>query len=148
MRIINIRKRFVMAAVFWSVIASCFALGVPALNGRVNDNAKLMSSRERQEAEEYLAAVEKQSGVQIAVLTVKSLQGESLEVYANDVFEKWGLGKKGQDNGVLLLVAYNERGVRIEVGYGLEGTLTDTKCGIIIRNIIIPEFKEIGRAHV
>jgi len=122
--------------------ASCFALKVPALEGRVNDNAKLMSTSERQKAEEYLAAVEKQSGVQIAVLTVKSLQGESLEEYATEVFEKWGLGQKGKDNGVLLLVAYNERGVRIEVGYGLEGTLTDTKSGIIIRNVIIPEFKE------
>ena len=138
----RIEKILILGGIFFLMGVSCFALGVPPLNGRVNDNAKLMSSRERQEAEEYLAAVEKQSGVQIAVLTVKSLQGESLEVYANDVFEKWGLGKKGQDNGVLLLVAYNERGVRIEVGYGLEGTLTDTKCGIIIRNIIIPEFKE------
>lgn len=118
------------------------ASSIPALNGRVNDNAKIMNSRERQEAEEYLAAVEKQNGIQIAVLTVKSLQGESLESYSMKVAEKWKLGQKDQDNGILLLVAYNERGVRIEVGYGLEGTLTDTKCGLIIRNVIIPEFKE------
>ncbi|MCQ2598360.1 MAG: TPM domain-containing protein [Treponema sp.] len=136
------KKIVVFVAVVWGLVVSASALSVPALNGRVNDNAKLMSANERQEAEEYLAAVEKQSGVQVAVLTVKSLQGDSLEDYANDVFEKWGLGQKGEDNGVLLLVAYNERGVRLEVGYGLEGTLTDLKSGIIIRNIIIPEFKE------
>ncbi len=118
------------------------ALSVPSLEGRVNDNARLMSSSERQQAEEYLQSVEAQSGIQIAVLTVKSLQGESLESYSMKVAEKWKLGQKDKDNGVLLLVAYNERGVRIEVGYGLEGTLTDTKCGLIMRNVIIPEFKE------
>lgn len=136
------KKIMIILAVGLGLVMNLAALNVPVLNGRVNDNAKLMSASERQEAEEYLAAVEKQSGVQVAVLTVKSLQGESLEDYANDVFEKWGLGQKDKDNGVLLLVAYNERGVRLEVGYGLEGTLTDIKSGIIIRNMIIPEFKE------
>lgn len=138
---INRKKIFVLVFAVFFAAASCFGLGVPELTGRVNDNAKLMSSKEKQEAEEYLASVEQKNGIQIFVLTVKSLQGENLEEYANRVFEKWGIGQKKEDNGVLLLVAYNERDVRIEVGYGLEGTLTDTKCGLILRNVIIPEFR-------
>lgn len=139
---INRKKTFVLVFSLFFAAAACFGLGVPELTGRVNDNAKLMSSKEKQEAEDYLASVEKKNGTQIFILTVKSLQGENLEEYANKVFEKWGIGQKGEDNGVLLLVAYNERDVRLEVGYGLEGTLTDTKCGLVLRKVIIPEFKE------
>ena len=138
----NLKKK-IFTGIFLSALSvSVWAVNVPPLNGRVNDNARLMTSREKQEAEEYMAALESKSGVQIAVLTVKSLRGESLEEYSMNVAEKWQLGDKGKDNGCLLLVAYDERGVRIETGYGLEGSLTDTKCGLIIRNVIIPEFKE------
>lgn len=137
------RKRCLCALfLIFVTVASCFALKVPELNGRVNDNAKLMNSKERQEAESYLEALEKNSGIQIAVLTIRTLDGESLESFSMKVAEKWKLGNKDRDDGALLLVAYNERAVRLEVGYGLEGTLTDTKCGLIIRNVIIPQFKE------
>ena len=85
--------------------------------------------------------VEENSGIQIAVLTVNSIP-VSIEEYAVKVFETWKLGQAGKDNDVLVVVAVKDRKLRIEVGYGLEGILTDTKCGIIIRNVITPHFKE------
>ncbi len=121
--------------------AGAFALKVPALNGPVNDLANVMSAGERQSLDAYLRSVSDQTGKQIAVLTVPSLEGESLEDYSLRVAESWGLGKKGEDGGVLLLVAMAERAIRIEVGYGLEGSLTDAKCGLIIRNVIAPQFR-------
>jgi len=136
------KKRLAATAFFLCVMSFCFALKVPELTGRVNDTAKLMSSREKQEAEDYLKQIEEKTGSQVVILTIKNLQGESLEDYSLKVAEKWGIGRKGSDNGVLLLVSYDDRAIRLEVGYGLEGCLTDTKCGLIIRTIIIPEFKE------
>lgn len=117
------------------------ALEVPALTGRIVDNAKIISSQDKMEISSYLKNLEDQTGIQIAVLTIKSLEGESLEEFSLKTAEKWKLGEKGKDNGALLLVALNERKIRIEVGYGLEERLTDTKCGLIIRNVIIPEFR-------
>jgi uncharacterized protein len=75
------------------------------------------------------------------VLTVSSLEGESIEEYALEVFNRWKLGRKGKDNGVLVLIAPAQRRMRIEVGYGLEGSLTDLKAGRIIRTIMTPRFK-------
>ena len=105
------------------------ALEVPALTGRIVDNAKIISSQDKMEISSYLKNLEDQTGIQIAVLTIKSLEGESLEEFSLRTAEKWKLGEKGKDNGALLLVALNERKIRIEVGYGLEERLTDTKCG-------------------
>lgn len=119
-----------------------FAANVPQLQGRVNDYANVISQRDEQQITEYLAGLEQSTGIQIAVLTIPSLQGEDIASYAIKVCDKWQLGKKGQDNGALLLLAMNERQVRIEVGYGLEDKLTDAKCGLIIRNVIIPEFRD------
>ena len=121
--------------------ASLFAAKVPELQGHVNDYANLMNKGDRSSLENYLTQVEKQSGIQIAVLTVPTIGGEDLASYSMKVCETWKLGQKDKDNGCLLLVAYNEHQVRIETGYGLEGDLTDTKCGLIIRNVIIPRFK-------
>ena len=81
------------------------------------------------------------TGIQLAVLTIPTLEGEVLESYSMKVAETWKLGSAEKDTGVLLLIALEERSIRIEVGYGLEGVLTDTKCGLIIRNIIAPEFR-------
>jgi len=118
------------------------ALEIPPLRGRVNDNASLLSQTSINELESYLAGLESASGAQVVLLTIPSLSGENLESYSLRVAEKWGLGGKENDNGVLLLVALNERKVRIEVGYGLESTLTDAKSGVIIRDIMIPEFRK------
>ena len=121
--------------------ACIFALNVPALSAHVNDYAGIMKNSDKRKAEEYLSALENTTGIQIAVLTIPSLEGESLESYSYNVAEKWQLGQSGKDNGALLLVAMKEKKVRIENGYGLEDTLTDTKSGLIIRNVILPEFR-------
>lgn len=122
--------------------AQLFAANIPQLQGRVNDYANVISQRDEQQITEYLAGLEQATGIQIAVLTIPSLQGEDIASYSMKVCDKWQLGQKGKDNGALLLLAMDERQVRIEVGYGLEGKLTDAKCGLIIRNVIIPEFRE------
>ncbi len=124
--------------------ANLFAAKVPALRGRVNDYANVISSRDEQEMTEYLAAVEQSTGAQIVVLTVPSLNGDDIASYAIRVCEEWKIGRNGKDDGALLLLAMEERDIRIEVGYGLEDKLTDVKCGLILRNVIIPEFREGG----
>lgn len=134
-------KKFFVSIIAIFLSFSAFSLQVPPLTGRVVDNANIISSRDEKEITAYLASLEEATGVQAAVLTVRSLNGEALEDYSLKVCETWKLGQKGKDNGVLLLVALQERKVRIEVGYGLEGDLTDTKCGLIIRKVIIPQFR-------
>ena len=95
----------------------------------------------RNAIEPKLADLEAKSGIQLVVATVASLEGQEIEPYANELFRTWKLGEKTKNNGVLLLVAPNERRVRIEVGYGLEGTLTDALSKVIIANAIAPRFK-------
>ncbi|MFH1653510.1 MAG: YgcG family protein [Pseudomonadota bacterium] len=121
---------------------SSAAQDVPYLTGRVTDNAQILTPETRQSITGLLKAHEDKTTNQIAVLTVPSLDGEAIEDYADAVFQAWELGKKGVDNGLLILIAPNERRMRIEVGYGLEGDLTDGKAGQIIRNIITPRFKQ------
>ena len=127
---------------FLPALISAKELAVPEMKGPVNDLANVLSMQEKQKIERFLASVNTQTGVQIAVLTVNSLSGSSIEDYSMRVVEKWKLGKADTDSGVLLLIAVNDRTLRIEVGYGLEGLLTDMKSGLIIRNIITPEFKK------
>ncbi|MGB8575690.1 MAG: TPM domain-containing protein [Pseudolabrys sp.] len=122
-------------------IATSFAFNFPALSGRVVDQANIIQPATRSAIEEKLAELEAKSGIQIAVATVGSLEGQDIEPYANELFRNWKLGEKTKNNGVLLLVAPNERRVRIEVGYGLEGTLTDALSKVIIANAITPRFK-------
>ena len=129
-----------MAVLLLSAVCAAGA-DVPFLTGRVTDNAEILSEGVRSSLTERLKAHEDRTGDQIAVLTVPSLGGESIEEYAVRVFEAWKLGEKGKDNGVLVVVAPKDRRMRIEVGYGLEGTLTDLLAGRIIRNVITPRFK-------
>lgn len=119
-----------------------YALDVPPLEGRVNDRAGLLSPAAEQRLTSRLAAHEQATGAQLAVLTIESLEGAPVEDYSIRVVEAWKLGKKGQDNGVLLLVAKNDRKMRIEVGYGLEGSLPDILAGRIVRDVISPHFKQ------
>ena len=127
------RKRMaaaLMVALF--AIAPAFAINFPALTGRVVDQANIIQPDTRAAIEQKLADLETKSGIQLVVATVNSLEGQDVEPYANELFRKWALGEKKKNNGVLLLVAPNERRVRIEVGYGLEGTLTDALSKVII----------------
>jgi uncharacterized protein len=118
-----------------------FALDFPELTGRVVDQAGVMSAESKSDIEAKSKTLEDKSGIQLVVATVKSLQGSDIETYANQLFRTWKLGEAKKNNGVLLLVAPNERKVRIEVGYGLEGTLTDALSSVIISSAIIPRFK-------
>jgi uncharacterized protein len=115
---------------------------VPILTSRVNDYANILSPTTLQALETMLKEHEDSTSNQVVVLTVQSLEGEVLEEYSIKVVEAWKLGTKKNDNGVLLLVAKDDRKVRIEVGDGLEGVLNDGKAGWIIRNLIVPSFKE------
>ena len=136
------RKRMaaaLMVALF--AIAPAFAINFPALTGRVVDQANIIQSDKRAAIEQKSADLEEKSGIQLVVATVNSLEGQEIEPYANELFRKWALGEKKKNNGVLLLVAPNERRVRIEVGYGLEGTLTDALSKVIISNAMTPRFK-------
>ena len=123
----------------WAV--SAFAANFPALTGRVVDAAGVLSPIAAADLERKLANLEQKSGIQLVVATVPSLDGQEIEPYANALFRAWKLGEAKKDNGVLLLIAPKERRVRIEVGYGLEGTLTDAVSSLIIRNAIAPRFK-------
>lgn len=117
------------------------ALEVPPLRGRVNDLAGLIPGDRARALEERLARFEKETSHQIAVLTIPSLEGEDLEGFSIRVAESWKIGKKGFDNGVILLVAKNDRKLRIEVGYGLEGVLPDAIASRIVREVIVPHFR-------
>lgn len=117
------------------------ALEAPQLKGHVNDYAAMLSPGGQRQLEALLTDFERQESTQIVVLTIPSLQGDSLEDFSMRVVEAWKIGQKGSDNGAILLIAKNDRKIRIEVGYGLEGRLTDLVAGRIIRNVIAPEFK-------
>jgi uncharacterized protein len=117
------------------------ALTFPPLTGRIVDQANIIPQDTRNALEPKLAELEQKSGIQLVVATVSSLEGQEIEPYANQLFRFWKLGEKARNNGVLLLVAPKERRVRIEVGYGLEGTLTDALSAVIIANAITPRFK-------
>jgi uncharacterized protein len=114
---------------------------VPFLTGRVVDSAEILSPATRQRLAATLAAHERSTGNQIAVLTVPTIGGLPIEDYAARVFAGWKLGQKGKDNGVLVVVVPRDRKMRIEVGYGLEATLPDAMAGRIIRNLMTPAFK-------
>lgn len=121
------------------------AVPVPAVpdrpQGYVSDFAGILDERVEQEISSFISQTESKTSAEIAVVTVSSLEDKSVEEYAHEIFNAWGIGKKGKDNGVLLLVAPNERKMRIEVGYGLEPILPDGLAGQIIREQFVPAFK-------
>jgi uncharacterized protein len=119
----------------------CLAIDFPPLTGRVVDQANVIPAQNRSSIEDKLKGLEDKSGIQLVVATVSSLQGNDVETYANELFRHWKLGEAKKNNGVLLLVAPKDRKVRIEVGYGVEGTLTDALSNVIITGAIIPRFK-------
>lgn len=132
-----------LAAMFTLIGATCFAadLKFPALTGRVVDDAGILSASTKSELDAMLAQHEHSTGNQVVVVTLDSLQGHSIEDYGYQLGRYWGIGQKGKNNGAILIVAPHERKVRIEVGYGLEGQLTDASSRVIIENYITPQFR-------
>lgn len=111
-------------------------------SGHVNDFAGVMNAPDRSATESLLTELEQKTGAQIAVVSLKSLDGGQIDDFATRLFERWGIGQKGKDNGILLLVSIGDRKVRIETGYGLEGALPDAAAGRIIREVIAPAFRQ------
>ena len=142
-----LRNLFVFVALLLTVFAVAVAnaqdVATPAqaLTGRVVDAAGIIDPTARQQLTQKLADFEAKSSDQVVVVTVPSLNGEDIETYSNRLFRAWALGQKQENNGILLVVAPNDRKVRIEVGYGLEGTMTDALSSVIINGTIIPAFR-------
>ncbi|MBI3776058.1 MAG: TPM domain-containing protein [Gammaproteobacteria bacterium] len=131
-----------LLATLWLLLGSAHAaLEFTALTGRVVDDAGLLSAATRAQLTQLSEQHERASANQLVVVTVKSLQGYPVEDFGYQLGRYWGIGQKGRNNGVLLIVAPNERAVRIEVGYGLEGQLTDAISSHIIQSQILPHFK-------
>lgn len=135
-------RRFLLAVLLFLglVGTASAALHFPALTGRVVDEAGILSAPARETLEQKLAAFEEQTTDQVVVVTLQSLEGDAIEDYGYQLGRAWGIGQKGKNNGVLLIVAPHERKVRIEVGYGLEEVLTDAASKYIIENEILPDF--------
>ncbi|MGH7828782.1 MAG: TPM domain-containing protein [Candidatus Binatia bacterium] len=135
------RRSIFSILVALAVTSALHALDVPQLSGRVNDHAGMLPSDRARRLEQTLEHFEKETGHQIAVLTIASLQGEDLEGFSIRVAESWKIGEKGFDNGAILLVVRDDRKLRLEIGYGLEGVLPDAIASRIIREIIVPRFR-------
>ncbi|CCJ08833.1 YgcG family protein [Methylocystis sp. SC2] len=123
------------------IASLAFAANYPPLTGRVVDQADIIAPSTKSAIEAKLRELEDKSGIQLVVASVNSLDGLDVETYANGLFRAWKLGEAKKNNGVLFLVAPNERKMRIEVGYGLEGTLTDALSKIILTSAVAPRFK-------
>jgi uncharacterized protein len=138
---VKCRSLWLALAIALLAPAAAWALEVPAFEGRVNDHANLLPPVARQRIEQELAAFEASSGHQFALLTLPSLGGDVLESFSIRVVESWKLGRKGIDDGLLLLVVNQPHAIRIEVGYGLEGAITDALSGRLIRDVMTPTFR-------
>jgi uncharacterized protein len=139
------KRRIIFSLAFLLLIAplltaAFFNPGRPT--GFVNDFAGLLTLEQGQALEDKLANFEKETTNEISVVIIESLQGDTIENFAVELFEEWGIGKKDKDNGVLILIAEEEREIRIEVGYGLEGFLTDAQSYWIIDKVMVPSFRE------
>jgi uncharacterized protein len=127
-------KRFALISILLTLIAAnALAVEIPAYSSPVTDLAGVLDANGKQQLVNKILNYRQQSTNEIGVLIIRSLEGAALEDYARDVYAKWGIGKKGKDKGVLFLVAIEERKARIEVGYGLEGELTDIEGGRLVQ---------------
>lgn len=133
---------FALLFAFFLCLPLQAALTFPELGGRVVDEAGLLSKTEQKQLASRLEALENATTDQLVVVTLNSLDGYDIADYGYRLGRHWGIGQKGKDNGILLIVAPNERKVRIEVGYGLEGTVTDYRSKLIIDERILPRFKK------
>jgi uncharacterized protein len=137
------RKTSFLAAIAFVVFGAVAAAApsFPALSGRVVDDAGILSQDSQSRIAAMSAALERKTGDQLVVATVKSLQGNDIATYGYQLGRYWKIGQKGKDNGILVTIAPNEHQVRIDVGYGLEGTLTDAQSALIVQNIVKPAFR-------
>jgi uncharacterized protein len=133
--------RAICGLLLCALAVAAYALTFPELTGRVVDEAGILDPSTKAALERKLAEFETKTTGQLVVVTVKSLQGTSIEDYGYQLGRHWQIGQKEKNTGALLIVAPNERKVRIEVGYGLEGTLTDAVSKLIIENSILPRFR-------
>jgi uncharacterized protein len=130
-----------LALAVFATAALAQSLNFPELTGRVVDEAGILDASTREQLEKLSADLEAKTTDQLVIVTLKSLQGTSIEDYGYQLGRKWQIGQKDKNNGVILIVAPNEKRVRIEVGYGLEPTLTDAISSVIIQNAILPRFR-------
>ena len=137
----SLPRLLLLALLLVAAPALAETLPVPALSGRVVDQAGILNSAEESRLTAKLKDLEDKTSIQLMVVTLSSLRGSPIEDWGLALGRSWGIGQKGKDNGALLIVAPNNRELRIEVGYGLEGTLPDATADAIIRNVIVPRFK-------
>lgn len=131
--------------VFLLALAALYCIAditFPRLTGRIVDNAGMLDAKTEAELTQLLTAHENATTNQVVVVTQDDLQGYTIEEFGYLLGREWGIGQKGKNNGVLLLVAKSERKVRIEVGYGLEGMLTDAIASNIVQGVVLPEFRK------
>ena len=134
------RKLFSYLLIFLAL--SAFADDIPGYSGYVNDYAGVISEKDKASMEDVAKEVEEKTGAQIAVLTVRTMTPyTSIDDFSMAVAEKWKVGEKGKDTGIIIVLAMEERKIRIDVGYGLEGIFNDARVGRIMDNIIIPYFR-------
>lgn len=136
------RRAIVLTSLFSLLTCAASAQSLPRPAGRINDFAGVIDAATEADLDRRLDRLEQQTSSEIAVATVESLDGMSVEEYASRLFKEWGVGRAKQDNGVLVVVAPNEREMRIEVGYGLEGVLPDGLAGDVIRKQFTPRFRD------
>jgi uncharacterized protein len=139
----NVKRQSLITGLLgcWLIASAAFSQDFPQPRGYVNDFANLISSNQAAQIEAICRELEEKTGAELAVVIMESIGDEDYVDYANRLFEKWGIGKKGRDNGVLLFLTLRERKVRIETGYGLEGILPDITAGRILDNYVVPELR-------
>jgi uncharacterized protein len=136
-------KKFIILLATLIIPISVFAYTSPGKpTGFVNDFAGILSAEQKSDLESVSLGLKKNTGFEVAIVTIQTLGDETIETYAVKLFEEWGIGDEKKDTGILVLVAIDERAVRIETGYGSEGVITDIQSGNIIRNVIVPEFQK------
>lgn len=136
------KKHFFLIPLMALLSTPAFPAKWPAPVGYVNDYAHVIPADQVQGLEDFLTQVEQKTGAQITVVTVPSVEGGDIDGAAVDLFKAWGVGRKGKDDGLLLLAAIQDRKARIEVGYGLEGVITDGDAGSVLRHEVFPFFKQ------
>lgn len=142
-------KKIILLILIVFMVTTLYPLGFPKLKGRVNDYANILYADQEKNIEWLLEDLEKKTSAQVVLLTINTLDGDTIEDYSIRLTEQedWKIGQKGLDNGVILIISMKERKLRLEVGYGLEGALTDLKSSYIIRKLIVPSFKTGGYYH-
>jgi uncharacterized protein len=138
----RIKARNIILILLITVITPIYSAQIPDFRGYVNDFAGVIISSDEQEITALAESVEAGGGIQIAVVTVEQMDGESIEMYANTLANEWGIGSSDEDLGLLLILALEDRQVRFEVGYGLEGDLPDALVGRILDEYVLPPFRQ------